>query len=475
MKTITIAEIKAVTGAEIIQGELSARVERVTTDTRALVGGELFVALQGSRFDGHDFVRQAVDGGAAGLLVSREVSPPAPGVAVLKAADTLAALQDLARANRRRCGLPVVAVTGSTGKTTTKDLVAAVLAARFRVSATRENLNNEVGLPLTLLDIDPAHEVAVVELGMRAPGEIDLLARICEPTGCVITNIGESHLELLGSVENIARAKGELLDHIPASGFAVLHADSPGMDEQARRCRGRVVRFGESESADVRLIDYRSVPGGSVFRVESAGGEQGYRLPLLGRHTAVNALAAIAVGLELGLAVNEIRAGLEKARASSLRQAVIEAGGLTIINDTYNASPVSVRAALGVLREVSGGRPMVAVLGGMLELGPRTPDAHREVGRACVHAGVGHLVTMGELAAGIAEGAREAGLPASRIRACGKLEEALGAARRLAGGDAVILVKGSRAFQMERIVKGLIEAAAGGKSPITGGTGGGGP
>ncbi|MEW6458447.1 MAG: UDP-N-acetylmuramoyl-tripeptide--D-alanyl-D-alanine ligase [Bacillota bacterium] len=466
MRTITIAEIRAVTGAEIIQGEPSARVKRVTTDTRVLAGGELFVALRGSRFDGHDFAGQAVDRGACGLLVSREVSVPS-GVAVLKVADTLTALQALALDNRRRCGLPVIAVTGSTGKTTTKDLLTAVLAARFRVLATRENLNNEIGLPLTLLDVDPVHEVAVVELGMRAPGEIDLLARICEPTGGVITNIGETHLELLGSVANIARAKGELLDHIPPSGFAVLHAESPGMDEQARRCRGRVVRFGESESADFRLLDYRALPDGSVFRVRSAGGDEEYHLPLFGRHTALNALAAIAVGLELGLAVSEIRAGLEQARASSLRQAIVKAGGLTIINDTYNASPASVKAALEVLAEIAAGRPTVAILGGMLELGPRSPEAHREVGMACAHAGVGQLVTMGELAAGIAEGAREAGLPASRIWACHTLEETVGAARRLAGEDVVILVKGSRAFQMERIVKGLTEAA----TPAAGGTG----
>lgn len=495
MKTITLGEIKAATGAELVQGDPGVWVERVATDTRALQGGELFFALRGTRFDGHDFAHRAVAAGVAGLAVSREVSVPAD-VPVLRVADTLCALQDLARHNRRRCGLPVVAVTGSTGKTTTKDMVASVLATRLRVLATRENLNNELGLPLTLLEIGSAHQVAVVELGMRGLGEIDTLAGICQPTGGVITNIGEAHLELLGTVENIARAKGELLDHISGSGFAILHADSPWMSYQSGGCRGRVIFFGESERAEIQLLSYRAVPGGSVFGVRFRGlsavlaqvdRETEFTLPLPGRHAAVNALAAIGVGLELGLAVDEIRAGLNNVRLSSLRQDIVEAGGLTIINDTYNANPASVIAALDVLRELADGRSMLAVLGGMCELGPRTASAHHEVGRACVRADVDHLVTVGRLAAGIADGARAVGLPATRIRSCATTEEALAVVRQLAGAVAgrpvldklgagmVILVKGSRAFQMEQIVNGLtgvvvsrLSAGQAGRSSVVG-------
>jgi|Deesub1362A_J573_1020465.scaffolds.fasta_scaffold00070_48 UDP-N-acetylmuramoyl-tripeptide--D-alanyl-D-alanine ligase len=467
MKAITLGEAKEAMGAELVQGDPGVRVERVATDTRTLVGGELFFALRGARFDGHDFVRQAIAAGAAGLVVSREVAVP-PDVPVLRVEDTLRALQELARVNRRRCGLPVVAVTGSTGKTTTKDLVTAVLATRLRVLATRENLNNEIGLPLTLLEIGPVHQVAVVELGMRGLGEIDVLARICQPTGGVISNVGEAHLELLGTVENIARAKGELLDHIPASGFALLHADSPALAPQVGRCRGRVTFFGEAEHARIRLLDYRAVPGGCVFRVQLWEREAEFQLPLLGRHMAVNALAAVGVGLELGLTEDDIRAGLVNARLSSLRQAVVETGRLTIINDTYNASPASVKAALDVLRDLAGGRPTVAVLGGMCELGPRAAVAHREVGRACARAGVGYLVTVGELAAGIADGARAAGLPALRIQSCDTTGDAVAAVRRLAPEGAVILVKGSRAFRMERVVDGLAEAAVDRRSSVVG-------
>lgn len=460
MKATTLTEVKRAVGAELLQGDPWVRVDRVATDTRKLKGGELFFALRGERFDGHDFVDEAVGAGVAGLVVSRAISVPAR-VPVMMVDDTLRALQDLARDNRRRCGLPVVAVTGSTGKTTTKDLVSAVLGARLRVLATRENLNNEIGLPLTLLEVDSTHQAAVVELGMRGLGEIDTLARICEPTGGVITNIGETHLELLGSVENIARAKAELLDHIPESGFALLHADSPAILSEAGRCRGRVTFFGESERAGIRLVGYRTVPGGSVFRVRFGAGEAEFRLPLFGRHTVLNALAAIGAGLELGLTEDEIRTGLDNACLSSLRQAIVETGGIMIINDTYNASPASVTAALEVLRDLAAGsRPTLAVLGGMLELGPRTLDAHREMGAACVRTGVGHLVTVGRLALGIADGARAAGLPDSRICSCETTEEALTAVRQLAGADAVILVKGSRAFRMERVVSALAESFA---------------
>ncbi len=454
MRTITLGEIKEVIGAELVQGDPGVQVDRVSIDTRTMTGGELFFALRGARFDGHDYVRQAVAAGAAGVVVHREVAVRRE-VPVLRVNDTLSALQDLARTNVQRCGLPVIAITGSTGKTTTKDLVAAVLATRLRVLATRENLNNHIGLPLTLLEIGPAHQVAVVELAMRGPGEIDLLAKICRPTGGVITNVGETHLELLGAVENIARAKGELLDHIPDSGFALLHADSLELIPQAGRCRGRVIYFGETEQAQIRLVSYRATARGSVFRVRLPGWEAEYALPLLGRHTAVNALAAVGTGLEFGLTEEEIRAGLANVRLSSLRQAIVETGTLTIINDSYNASPASVRAALEVLRDFSGGRPTVAVLGGMLELGPREVAAHREVGQACVQAAVDYLITVGELALGIADGARAAGLAENRIHCCHTTEEAVAAVRRVAPAGAVVLVKGSRYFRMEKVVEGL--------------------
>jgi len=455
MKPFTLKEIAVVTGGEIIQGDSGVVLSSVSTDSRTIKKGDLFFALSGERYDAHSFIRQATAAGAGGLVVSRRADWP-PGVPVLLAGDTLAALQALAAANRRRCGAKVIGITGSTGKTTTKDLVAGVLSTRLRTFKTRGNFNNEIGLPLTLLDMDGQCEVAVVEMAMRGPGEIDGLSRIARPDGAVITNIGETHLELLGSVSNIAAAKGEILEHIPPDGFALLHAESPFIRREAGRCRGRVVFFGLSESAGIRAENIRPEGGGSRFDAVVNGERYEYYIPVPGRHNVVNALAAIGVGLEMGLAAGEIAAGLATATLTGMRLEISEAGGLTVINDAYNASPASVGAALQVLTGTAGGRRRVAVLGNMLELGPRSTGGHREVGETAAKLGVDYLVAVGDLAAGIAGGALSAGLPAERIFHC---EDNEGAAKVLGGllleGD-VVLVKGSRGMKMEQIVQRLL-------------------
>jgi len=449
-----------------IAGAISATLEggrqgvfgSVCTDSRAVNKGALFFALCGERFDGHQFAQKAVEQGAAGVVAQRRPEGLPPGVPLLLVKDTLAALQDLARYNRQKFTGPLVGVTGSSGKTSTKDLIYSVISAGFRTLKTEGNLNNEVGLPLTLLRIDQNCQAAVVEMAMRGMGEIDLLGGLALPSGAVITNIGEAHFELLGSVDNIARAKGEILDHVPEQGFAVLHGDSPYMRREARRCRGRVIFFGEDPGFGVSLKNAVPEAGGNRFTASVRGREEEFFVPLPGRHNVINSLAAIAVGLELGLDLAEVRKGLAGAHLTALRLEISHWNGLKIINDSYNANPSSTRAAIQVLGEAAGeGSRKIAVLGDMLELGEKSDQAHREVGRAAREAGVHLLVAVGERAGSIGLGAREAGLPARSIHYCRTAREAAGVVRQLAAPGDVILVKGSRGMKMEEFVTALQE------------------
>jgi len=456
MKSATFGEIAQAINGNIIQGNPGIVISRVSTDSRRIEPGSLFFALRGTRYDAHQFLDQAIAAGAGGLVVDREVEAPID-IPVIKAPDTLAALQALAASNRERCGIALIGVTGSTGKTTTKDMIAAVLGTRLRTIKTMGNYNNEIGLPLTLLNMDENSEVAVVEMGMRGPGEIDTLCRIAKPNGAVITNIGETHLELLGTVSNIAAAKGEILENIPTDGFAVLNAESPYMQREAKRCRGKVVFFGIEQECEITAKDITAENGGNRFTAEIAGYEGEFFLPVPGRHNVMNALAAIAVGRELGLSIEEMAEGLKTVTLSDMRLAIIEAGDIKIIDDTYNASPVSTGAALQVLKEVSCGKSTIAVLGDMLELGPRAAEGHLEVGSIAADLGVDGLVAVGDLASGIADGALRAGLPAGKIHRCADNQEAITVLNGILREGDVVLVKGSRGMHMEQIVESIVD------------------
>ncbi|MCL6636155.1 MAG: UDP-N-acetylmuramoyl-tripeptide--D-alanyl-D-alanine ligase, partial [Peptococcaceae bacterium] len=374
---------------------------------------------------------------------------------VILVRSTLDALQRLARHNREKCGVPVIGITGSTGKTTTKDILAAILEARLAVVRTKGNLNNEIGLPLTLLTMDRACRAAVVEMAMRGPGEIDALCRIARPTAAVITNIGETHLERLGSVSNIAAAKGEILEHVPPQGFALIHRDSPYADREARRCRGRVITFGAAENADIFPLDIERVKGGSRFTAVIGGAKKDFFLPLPGRHNVINALAAIGAAIELGLTAEQAAEGLAAAVPTGMRLEISECGGITVIDDAYNANPASTMAALATQAELAAGRRRVAVLGSMFELGPRAVAGHREVGGQAASLGVDFLITVGDLAGEIAGGARDAGMPPERIARCGENREAVRILEKLLKKGDVVLVKGSRGMKMEQIVEFL--------------------
>ena len=453
MHGVSLREIANITGGIIRQGDPTVKFTGISTDTRKLLPGSLFIALRGEKYDARQFLEQAIVAGAAGFIVDRPVELPGNNLPVLEVADTLLGLQNLAAWNRAQCNAPLVGVTGSAGKTSTKDVLASVLGARLRTIKTPGNFNNEIGLPLTLLQMDEKCEIAVVEMGMRGIGQIDSLCRIAKPTVAVITNIGEAHIELLGSIENIAKAKGEILDHIPADGFAVLPAADPLIHKEAERCRGKMIYFGLESDCDVFAKNIRADKKGNRFTVEAGGMEEDYFLPMPGRHNVLNALAAIAVSREIGLSPAEIRQGLFNAVITQMRSEILEYGEITVINDSYNANPASVKAALQFLQEVSAGRKMVAVLGDMLELGDRGVTGHKEVGAEAALTGVDRLVTVGERAANIAEGAKDSGMPGKNIFPCAGKGEAIETLRKTMQPGDVVLVKGSRSMGMEQIVE----------------------
>ncbi|MDA8335632.1 MAG: UDP-N-acetylmuramoyl-tripeptide--D-alanyl-D-alanine ligase [Peptococcaceae bacterium] len=447
---ITLGEAAGAIGAALRGGDPDRVFTGVSTDTRKLRPGELFLALAGENFDGHDFVGSALEGGAAGAVTARDLAGAAP---LLVVDDTAAALSRLAAWYRRRFAGPVICVTGSVGKTGTKDMIAGVLGVRLSVHRTPANLNNEIGLPLTLLGLRPGHQAAVLEIGMRARGEIDRLCRVARPTAGVITTVGESHLEFLGSLSNIARAKGELLDHIPPAGFALLGGDYPLLRREASRCRGKVTFYGLAPDAGLRLACWRPEGTGGWMEVRSDSLHGEYHLPLAGRHNAVNALAAIGVALELGLSGEEIARGLASLRPAAMRLSVLDLGEILLIDDAYNASPTSTGAALETLAQLAGDRRQVAVLGDMLELGGLAAAGHEQVGAAARN--VGLLVTVGDLAWYIAKGARRAGLPRQKIVSVPDNRSALELLAGLLRAHDVVLVKGSRGMHMEEITSGL--------------------
>ena len=448
---------------ELLQGDPERAVAGFSIDTRTIGPGEFFVPLRGEKEDGHRYISAAAASGAGGAFCARRPPPGLPPQFLLiRVPDVLAALQQAAAFHRSRFALPVIGVTGSSGKTTTKDLIAGVLSRRMKVLKTEGNLNNEIGLPLTLLRLEESCRAAVLEMGMSAPGEIALLARLALPEIGVITNVGAAHLEQLGHMEAVAAAKEELLDALGAGGTAVLNADDPRLREMGGRFGGKIYTYGFS-GGDIRGSSFALRGENSHFEARFPGGEEGaFVLPLPGRHLASNALAALATGYLLGVSLPEMASALQRTRITGGRlQLFAGPAGSSIIDDSYNANPDSVRAALDVLRELAGPRS-IAVLGDMLELGPAEKELHREIGRYAAGCGIGALVTVGRLGAEIAAGASGAAGAEFPAVACPDHDGAVKAVQR-AGPQAgwYILVKGSRGMQMEAIVEKLTGQAKG--------------
>jgi UDP-N-acetylmuramoyl-tripeptide--D-alanyl-D-alanine ligase len=454
--SLSAADLVAITGGTLLSRS-TRPIRGASVDSRTLRPGQLFVALPGERTDGHAFLADAVAAGAAGLVVSRPVDSTTLGdISVVLVRDGLAALQAIAAAWRTRFAPLVVGVTGSIAKTSTKEAIASVLGTRYRTLKNEGNLNNEIGLPVTVLGMGPEHKAAVLEMGMYVGGEIRQLARIARPQIGVVTAVQPVHLSRIGTIEAVERAKGELVEELPPAdegGAAVLNADDERVRRMSSRTRARSVTYGFAGDADVRAEGVESAGlGGMRFVLVLPEDRRPVSTPALGRLSVHNALAAVAVGHVIGLDLDEIEAGLAHGWSAPHRTQVVEAGGVTIVDDSYNASPASVTAALELMSGVPGRH--VAVLGEMLELGNAADEGHREVGRAAADV-CDLLLVVGAGAREMVRGAVEAGMPAASILSPETADEAVSLLEReLRRGD-VVLVKASRGIALEQVVDGL--------------------
>ena len=451
MRPRPLSAVAGATGGRVEGDDVT--VTGAAADSREVRPGDLFVALPGDRVDGHDHVPAALAAGAAAALVSREGSR-GPAVVV---PDTRRGLLDLARDERRAIEAEVIGITGSTGKTSVKDLTAAVLGARYRVAASPRSYNTEVGVPLTVLSAEASTEVVVCEMGSRGPGHIRLLCDVARPGVGVVTNVGVAHMEMFGSPGAVADAKAELVEALPPEGVAVLNADDGVVRGFAERTEARAVLFGTSGDADVRgehlTLDAMGRPS---FTLRTPDGAEQVELAVSGEHMAWNALAASACGVAMGLSVGECAAALKEARVSPWRMDVFEGSdGVTVVNDAYNANPASMAAALKAARWIAAGRRCVAVLAHMAELGDIAGEEHERVGELVARLGIDELVVVGPAARRIAAGAVREGVEPDRVTSVDSVDEALGAVRRVTRPGDVVLIKGSRVAGLERLAEAL--------------------
>lgn len=438
-----------------------ASYDAVCTDSRQIAPGCLFVALEGEKFDAHDFVQQAVEAGAAGVVVKagKRLNLVDPNCAIYEVPDTLRALGAIARFHRQRFRIPVGAVTGSNGKTTTKELVASILSTRGPVLKTHGNLNNEVGVPLTLFGLEPRHVAAIIEMGMNHPGEIARLTEIARPDAGLITVVQPAHLEGCGSIEGVAAAKGELFHGLSPHATAVVNVDDARVAGQARKLAAKTLTFGRAKDAHVRLASVEPHGrDGLALRVTYAGNDYSIALRLVGDHNALNATGAFALALALGYSPEECVRGLEAAQAHARRLQIVDApGGVTVVDDCYNANPASMTAALGTLQQLASDGRAVAVLGDMLELGADEAAEHARMGvtasdRAALVAFFGP-----RMKAAHAEAVKKLGEATAHFEDVGALLSWLQG--RLAPKD-YVLVKASRGMRLERVVEALTGQAS---------------
>lgn len=443
-------------------GGLPASFTRVGTDSRAVTPGELFVALRGDNFDGHAFIESALEAGAGAVLMDRQAAQALPAGPWILVDDTLAGLQAIAARHIAASGVRRIALTGSNGKTSTKEMIAAVMRGALgddAVLATRGNLNNHVGVPLTAFGIEPHHRAAVFEMGMNHHGEITRLREIVDPEIALITNIGTAHAGNVGGIEGVARAKGELFDGLASDAIAVVNADDARCVAQAARHAGPRLTFGEAEGADVRLVRVIEGEDGLTLTFSARGADATAHIAYLGRHNAANAAGAVAVGLAAGVDLETACRGLSSVVPPAGRLRPRRAAcGAYVLDDTYNANPDSMKAAFVTLASLAGKKRRVAAVGDMLELGDEAPAAHHAIGTAAVKSGITRIFACGTFADFTLEGARSAGLdPSALVKAPDSRALAPLVANALRHDDALV-VKGSRGARMERVVDAVLES-----------------
>ena len=446
--------------AEIKSGAAETKVKNVCTDSRSVKPGDLFLAIPGEKFDGHDFVADVAAKGAAAVMVlkskvqSLKSKVPA-GCAVLAVDDVRAAFGKLAAAYRRDFSLPVTVVGGSNGKTTTKELLASLLRQKFATLWSEASFNNDIGVPATLLRLEKSHQAAVLEAGTNHPGELAPLVKIIQPKYGVITSIGREHLEFFGDVAGVAQEEGWLAEMLPADGKLFLNGDSEWAGQIAARTKATVVRVGFDKKNDWHASKVRLDKNGVTFQVAAPKAEFSgeYRINLLGRHQVVNALLAIGSGEEHGLGRAEIQRGLAECQPPKMRMQFWEAGGVRVLDDCYNANADSMRAALETLCELPLQGRRVAVLGDMAELGAHTGPAHVEIGQCAANLKIGQLFTVGKNSAATAQAARDGGL--TRVIEFADVEAAVRAVKNFLKPGDVVLLKASRSSRLERIAETL--------------------
>ncbi len=466
MVKLTISEILKATQGKLLseyinttdgknEGSLGLELEvsDISTDSRKIKEGDLFIPIIGEKFDGHDYIYQSLSNGAVAALSQKATEVPENKVLII-VKDTMSALRELAAYYRAKFNIPIVGVTGSVGKTSTKEMIASVLEQRYKVLKTIGNFNNEIGLPLTIFRLDHSYDVAVIEMGMSGLGEIRRLSMIAKPEIGVITNIGLSHIEKLGSKNNILKAKMEIVDGMKKDGVLILNADDKLLYGVKDIVQLPVEYFGMEEEADFQAFNVMSKGHeGSQFEIEVNNSEYRVSVPVPGLHNIYNALSAILVGLNLGMEMEEIVRGIEQYKPEKMRMNIIDNNGSKIIDDVYNSSPDSVRAALNVLSDLRGSGNTIAVLGDMLEMGEWAKVSHIEIGKYIVEKHIDVLVTVGKNGRYIAEGAREAGMPANKVKCFDRnLDVSYYLTHIIKTGD-IVLIKGSRGMKMEEIVE----------------------
>lgn len=466
MLRATVETISAVTEANVLLGDPDVSVTGLVVDSRQAHAGCAFAALPGSVADGHVFVGDALRAGARMVLVSRPVEQLADeisfasqrGAAVLQVPDVLSAVQDIATWHRSRLRCAVVGVTGSTGKTSTKDFLTSVLNTSMHVAATAGNMNNELGVPLTLLTAGSEADVLIVEMGMRGIGQIARLCEIAKPDFGLVTNVGTSHVELLGTQDAVATAKSELVESVPADGAVFLNGDDAYSESMSSVAKAPVVLYGLGDSCEVRAENVElDAESRASFDMITPQGTARVSLPVSGRHNVYNALAAAAVGLRLAVRIDKIAEGLASAKMTPMRMETFTAAiGVVVINDAYNANPSSMAAAVDTLAEMRVTGRRVAVLGDMAELGSLEELAHFRIGEQIANRQIDLLVTVGERSRRIADGAKAKGMAPGSVHACGSAGEAVALLDDMLAPADVVLVKASRVMGLEAVVEGIV-------------------